>query len=126
MHRFTHVPAHVPTHVPQATRLPLVRVLILVAAAALLALMLAATTLVAEAAGTSEAPLVPQTVEGAPQRLPVPEDADLAGAAGGGDQWPWAIVAVVLVALASGNYVVARCVAPLRESSHESQRTRAQ
>jgi len=112
MHCIAHL-SHV-THVPESTHAPLVRIMLLLAATALVVFIFAATTLVAEAA---EVPVVAQTVEAVPQQLPTLEEAGLAAQPGGSDQWPWAIVAVVLVALAGCNYAFARCVALARISS---------
>ena len=112
MHRIAHL-SHV-TYVPESTHAPLVRIMLLLAAAVLVVFILAATTLVVAAA---ETPVDAQTVEVVPQQLPTPEEAGLAAQPGGSDQWPWAIVAVVLVALAGCNYAFARRVAPARISN---------
>ncbi len=88
----------------QETRARLLRICILGVAVALLIGMFVATILVAEAAETDEAPLSPEAAEVIPQQFPPPA----APAGSSGDQWPWAIVAGVLVILAGGSYVAGR------------------
>ena len=85
-------------------RAGLLRICRLSVAVALLAGVLVAATLVAEAAETSEAPLAAETVEVMPQQIPAPA----ASAGSSGDRWPWAIVAGVLVTLAGGSYAAGR------------------
>ena len=102
------------THVPESTHVSLVRIMLLLAATALVVFIFAATTLVAEAA---EVTVAARTVEVVPQQLSTPEEAGLAAQPGGSDQWPWVIAAVVLVALAGCNYAFARRGVPALISS---------
>ncbi len=85
-------------------RARLLRICRLSVAVALLAGVFVATTLVAEAAETNDAPLFAGTVEVMPQQISAPA----ASAGSSGDRWPWAIVAGVLVTLAGGSYAAGR------------------